>query len=628
MLPRIFPFLLAILTSAVLATRVDRAFERERQGIPGPHVAQDGRVSIELPDLPRFAGRPAALVAHVRGGDAGETLRVRFDGAEVARVDVGARSVKRIDAAVVVSPGRRHHVEIEGTTDSWRVRDIEVANVHGFSRGAFSVFVVPDGLPRTAPLPMWMLMPAGLLLLVFRPRFDWAGRPWARRVHAAGAAIAALILVVVLLGTWLTRFDLILALHTFLLLVAVIYAKPLTDAGLLAVPYVRPHIVKGLGVARARAPHLAVTAFVLACLFQFWAPGYGMTPLIRFGTTFTDTASAAVREARPFVWQGQGYDGQFYAHLAVDPLLAQPATARALDTPGYRAPRVLFPAMAYIVGFGHAPFVLQVYATLNIVSWLALGWLLMRWLPSGGPRHAAAWAGCMLGHGLITSLTRSLVDGPSMLVLALAIVALESGRRGIAAAVLGLGGLGRDTNLLAAPVLFARGAGVWRLTLHGIALVLPLGGWLWYLSQIGIQPADSGATNFAAPLVGYVAEWVASVGSFEFAGFRTLVTSNILSLMALTTQAVVLVARPKPASPWWRLAAAYVLLFVLIGAPVWEGHPTAATRVLMPMTFSFNVLLPRVIQSGWFWPVLVLGNLNVADSIILLMPWLVGSHLY
>jgi hypothetical protein len=50
---------------------------------------------------------------------------------------------------------------------------------------------------------------------------------------------------------------------------------------------------------------------------------------------------------------------------------------------------------------------------------------------------------------------------------------------------------------------------------------------------------------------------------------------------------------------------------IFLGQAVWEGHPGAATRVLMPMTFAFNLLLP---STRWFWLLWVLGNVNVLDG--------------
>ena len=70
---------------------------------------------------------------------------------------------------------------------------------------------------------------------------------------------------------------------------------------------------------------------------------------------------------------------------------------------------------------------------------------------------------------------------------------------------------------------------------------------------------------------------------------------------------VVLLGRANPL-----MFTVYSLLMIVLGENVWAGYPGAATRVLLPMTFAFNVLLPR---SAWFWPLFVLGNLTVLQGL-------------
>lgn len=64
--------------------------------------------------------------------------------------------------------------------------------------------------------------------------------------------------------------------------------------------------------------------------------------------------------------------------------------------------------------------------------------------------------------------------------------------------------------------------------------------------------------------------------------------------------------------PWWRVGIAYAGLMLVLGPAVWEGHPGAVTRILLPMTFAFNLLLPRL---RWFWPLWILDNANLLDAV-------------
>ncbi len=73
-----------------------------------------------------------------------------------------------------------------------------------------------------------------------------------------------------------------------------------------------------------------------------------------------------------------------------------------------------------------------------------------------------------------------------------------------------------------------------------------------------------------------------------------------------------------------RQPAAALALAAVLGPALWEGRPPAAARILLPMTFAFNVVLPR--RGRWRWPVLVLGNLTAAHGLLSLPAgWTDGS---
>jgi hypothetical protein len=85
-----------------------------------------------------------------------------------------------------------------------------------------------------------------------------------------------------------------------------------------------------------------------------------------------------------------------------------------------------------------------------------------------------------------------------------------------------------------------------------------------------------------------------------------------MALVALSTQAVVLLWMRDWRNPWWRLGFMYVGLMLIVGQAVWEGHPGAVSRVVIPMTLAFNVLLTRV---RWFWPLWILGNASLLHGL-------------
>jgi len=89
------------------------------------------------------------------------------------------------------------------------------------------------------------------------------------------------------------------------------------------------------------------------------------------------------------------------------------------------------------------------------------------------------------------------------------------------------------------------------------------------------------------------------------------------TVLSLTAQWLFFVLRWRPTERWWRVGVAFAVMMAFLSTPVWEGYPGAATRVLLPMTLAFNVLVPR----GRRWlPLLLVGNLSVAASVFEFSP--------
>ncbi|MEE8130645.1 MAG: hypothetical protein V3T48_10170 [Vicinamibacterales bacterium] len=360
---------------------------------------------------------------------------------------------------------------------------------------------------------------------------------------------------------------------------------------------------------------LAVVIFLVS-IGRYYDRDTGFTQLIIFGDTFDEQALPAVRAVPHYVHRDSGgYDGQFYAQLAVDPLVRDPAIVDALDTVAYRARRILFSWTAFLLGLGQPRWILQAYALQNVLCWLALAWVLLRWLPPVDIKNFFLWFGCLFGSGLIISVRFALLELPSVLLLALAIIAMERGRPWVAVAIGGLSGLGRETNLLVGasvvqPEHVARTRRDMAMAAVRVAtLGAPLAIWVLYLVTSGHDMwVSSPSGNFGAPFAAYVTKWGATLSELRDAGWGSFARFSLMGLVSLTTQATVLVRLARWTSPWWRVGAAYVVLMVVLGPDVWGGYPGAALRVVMPMTIAFNLLLPR---TRWFWPLAILGNLSV-----------------
>jgi hypothetical protein len=97
--------------------------------------------------------------------------------------------------------------------------------------------------------------------------------------------------------------------------------------------------------------------------------------------------------------------------------------------------------------------------------------------------------------------------------------------------------------------------------------------------------------------------------------FRTLIAATLLATIALTVQAAYLLRRPRWADPWWRIGCINVAMMALLGTAVWEGHPGAATRVLLPMGVAFAILTARD-HARWAW--VMAGSLSVGSGVLAL----------
>jgi len=111
-----------------------------------------------------------------------------------------------------------------------------------------------------------------------------------------------------------------------------------------------------------------------------------------------------------------GYDGQFYAALATDPLLRSPDTLKALDAPGYRASRILVPMLAWCAALGNARGAIVAY---QVISWtlsvLAVV-VVALWLRDD--KRSPWWSLALVANaGLVTAIFRSTQDGAAVFLI-------------------------------------------------------------------------------------------------------------------------------------------------------------------------------------------------------------------
>lgn len=226
---------------------------------------------------------------------------------------------------------------------------------------------------------------------------------------------------------------------------------------------------------------------------------------------------------------GQGYDGQFYYRLALDPAdFAERAFGIRLDS-AERFGRILYPALAWLFAGGHAAAVPYSLLAVNVVC---LGLLAALGASLARRSHLhPAWGLALAAYaGFLWTLGRDLTELVAAVALVAGLLAVRAGRPLLAGLALAAAALGRETELMAAGCVAiadlacvlrrrfdastAVGGAVRRIgaperTIGWPAWATPFfvyGAWqLTVLAYTGRSPLkSSGSANLVPPLVGVV----------------------------------------------------------------------------------------------------------------------------
>lgn len=372
---------------------------------------------------------------------------------------------------------------------------------------------------------------------------------------------------------------------------------------------------------------VCLSAFVAHTYWDVYTPRYGWTKLILFGLQFNSVSlprvQAIPRYEDPQPRGRAGYDGQFYAQMAVDPSLRDPAFDRALDTPVYRGRRIGLPAVAFALGSGNPARILQAYALSNLLFWFVLLGALVVLFRPWTPQQLLGLSAGLLSYGAINSMQRSLVDLPAAALIFLG-MALGTWR---GAACFAMAVLTRETSALAVVgCTHLRRVWLeteWQAVLGKLALSLgPLALWMLYVHWRFPAGTGTGAGNFSWPFEAMfhagsnvIRHWAdardsATIGDNRAGWLKeSRATQQVLAFLALLAQAVYFLVRRDINSRYWRTGICYLMLWLVLGPAVWTDLSQVA-RVLLPMTLCFYMLLAKE-RAGWFWLFFVAGSLSI-----------------
>ena len=367
---------------------------------------------------------------------------------------------------------------------------------------------------------------------------------------------------------------------------------------------------------------LLLSLFVLGTYVRIYDARDGWTRLDGFGAEFADRALPRLKRVPHYTMSDSGRDGQFYAQMAIDPSLHDPAFNQALDNPTYRARRIGVPAVCFCFGLGKPRWIVQVYALSNLFCWfLLLGVLVVLYRPWTG-KQVLCLAMSLLSFGSLASMSASFIDLPAAAMICSGFVVVGWGRFGAFAAAT----LTRETSVLAAvaclnwrrPWTLA----VWKRNLVWLTVaVAPFTVWMVYVTHRFHHFGDTaGNGNFAWPLQAMGARFAQGIhglvnggveGTTRAAGpfgwlYVDYSVHEMLTIVSIFCQGVYLICRRDLNSPIWRTGVCFTLLACILGPDVW-AWTGAAARVLLPMTLCFYLLLAKE-RDAWFAPFFALGS--------------------
>lgn len=239
-----------------------------------------------------------------------------------------------------------------------------------------------------------------------------------------------------------------------------------------------------------------------------------------------------------------GYDGQYYAALAFDPLLRRPGTLDLIDTPSYRATRILVPLLAWLLALGIPAAIPYVYLLLCWGAGFAAVWLVARWLEEERANPWwALWLGC--SGGVAAALIRATPDTAALLMILVALLLHRRRRLGLAIGTLCLAVLARETSVIAVGAIALVELLARRFRLAAFVTVIPAIpalAWQLYLRHMLGSAFNTGASNLGIPFT-----WIPAKLHQVFGG-HSVWWMEVWGLAAITAGFIafaVVLARPR-----------------------------------------------------------------------------------
>ena len=296
---------------------------------------------------------------------------------------------------------------------------------------------------------------------------------------------------------------------------------------------------------------------------------YGGNPigLARVGDQFPLSPRVAQQELVVLAGK-RGNDGQQYLALALDPWQADPGTSQALDNPIYRGKRLLYPLLAWVLGFGQPGLIAWALAGLNVLAIGSAAALVALWAQK--QQRSPQWGfAVLLLPGYWVTLSVDTADLLSTVGLLAVAVLWSTERRGLTAFVLVASLLSRETAILvwATTCLTALLQRRWTWLIPLACVPAPLLVWTQVLNNRFALTRDGllASLHFGWPGGGFIHKISNLLGLSPLTGpqhslAEYLFDSASLFLWTFTLVVLAIVALSSRASRWMKLCSAMYLI--------------------------------------------------------------------
>ena len=216
----------ALLCLWVLAGHVCTDFKRVRIRLVTTPLATQQAVSLPLDRAADIPDRYLVLIYRVRNvGTEPVRISARIDDKVLQDRAVAPGSSARFDLVWPRPPSvpGSYRIDLAGTTSQWAVEYAELANVHGFTRGAVEFLILPASQPFASPAP-WALvaLAAWALLVSTRQPSPWPR--WLQVTHLVLSIATVTLFLTAALSAVVSSFRVAFAPHTFILGCFVLWA--------------------------------------------------------------------------------------------------------------------------------------------------------------------------------------------------------------------------------------------------------------------------------------------------------------------------------------------------------------------------------------------------------------------